>query len=89
MLYEIEPYIGAGPVRLNMTQQEIRQIIGPPLRSVRQPFEEYATDQFPDTHITTTYCYPGVCNSINFYGPATPTFGGRKFLNQPFAQARH
>lgn len=61
-VYEVEPHVGVGPVRLGMSRDEVRRIMPGPVDSFRKgPDALYETDGFHN------------CAFQVFYGGDTPT----------------
>jgi hypothetical protein len=87
MQFPIEPYVGAGPIRLGMTSQEIQNA----LSEVPKKFKKFKDDEFQTDSFKTFFAYykrPGVCEAIEFHQPADVTFRGVQLLNVPFEQSR-
>ena len=85
MIYEIESYIGAGPVRLGMTREEIRHALGVPVEEHRKTqWDELLDDVFGSLGIVVAYRKPGVCEFIEFGGIVFPTLKGESFLGRPY-----
>jgi len=84
---EIEPYVGAGPVRLGTTIEQVRQSVGAEVTTFKKaPTDEMGTDAFDSVGLHVYYKPPGVCEALELMAPADPTFRGRKLLGQPFSQ---
>jgi hypothetical protein len=86
--YEIEPYVGVGPIRLGMTREEVRSLI----EAERKPALHRGADKpgnwFPTLGLFVDYRAPGACEFLEFVGPLSPTFQGQTILGQPYRQAR-
>jgi hypothetical protein len=89
MDYTIYPYEGVGPIRLGMTQQEIRTILGEPEETVKKvPSSEYPLDYYVQLGIQVFYKKPWVCDSIEMVNNAKPTFQGQSFFDRPYSDLK-
>lgn len=88
MQYEIISYVGIGPIKLGMTQEEVRKAIGTEVRSVRRWGENFPSDSFDSPGITVGYHEPGICEFVELSGPVSPTFHGTTFLGRPYHEVR-
>jgi hypothetical protein len=101
MEYEIEPYVGVGPIRLGMTREEIHTAL------LEQPELTNKGDAIPADYYRTLglfvrYRTPGICEFVEMFGPPPtfftrgpsgfqepiflPTFQGRTLLGRPYRQ---
>lgn len=54
--YEVIPRVGAGPVKLGMTREEVRRVMPGPCQSfLKDPDAEHETDAFHDTGFQVFY----------------------------------
>jgi hypothetical protein len=90
MDYTIYPYEGVGPIRLGMTQQEIRAILGEPEKTfLRPPNSKYPTDFYIRLGLQITYKDPGVCNAIHTTnGEVKPVFQCQLLTDQPYSELK-
>lgn len=85
MQYEIVSYVGAGPIMLGMTREEVRKAINAPVHEFRKtPSDEYPADLFEGPGIEGEYRYPGVYDLVGFSGPISLTYQGESFLSKPY-----
>jgi hypothetical protein len=99
MEYEIEPYVGVGPIRLGMTKEEIHTIILEE-RELTKKGGDIPADYFPTLGLFVHYRAPGVCAFVEMFGPPIspysafqdstffPSFQGKTFLGRPYRQVR-
>jgi hypothetical protein len=85
MNFNIEPYIGVGPLKFGMTPTETRIALG----QSAQPFLKSQEDVLPSDAFDTLgihvhYKSPGVCVAIEFGLAADPMFRGRHLIERPF-----
>lgn len=89
MLYDIKPYVGAGPVEFGMSVSEVRNAIGGEFHTFKKTaISEMPTDAFKDKGIHVYYKNPGVCEAIEFGTPSEPIFLGHKLVGLPFKEAK-
>jgi hypothetical protein len=87
--FEIETFVGAGPIRFGMTGQEVRRSLPGPLRSFkRTPKVSVSSDHFTELGVIVNYKKPGIVNSIEFSRPSNPIFRGVALFNEPLDRAR-
>jgi hypothetical protein len=84
MDYEIEPYVGAGPVRFGMTRDQVRKVLDSEVRPSKKSSSDIPADFFPLLGIFVDYKPPGMCQAVEFAGPASPTFEGQHLLGRPY-----
>ncbi|MEO3879468.1 hypothetical protein [Rheinheimera fenheensis] len=53
--YEVEPYVGIGPVKLGMTRREVRELMGEP-SAVQDAYEKWGI-KFPDKDYFYENCF--------------------------------
>lgn len=83
MEFAIEPYVGAGKIRLGMTSQQIQDVLNAtPEKFKKSAKAEIETDAYKWCHIY--YKNPGVCEAIEFFQPAQVILGGQNLLGKPF-----
>ena len=80
-------YEGVGPIKLGMTQQQVRNAVGLEFKSfMKTPQSEMPTDNFIGTGIHVYYKSPGFCKAIEMLSPANPTFRKYRLIDSPFSQ---
>lgn len=81
MDFVIDPYVGAGNLRLGMTTQEVREIMGVEPEPLEKAAREQSTaDLFEQQGIVVFYDEQGRSEAIEFNGPATPAYDGQSLL---------
>lgn len=90
MIYEIEPYVGVGPIRLGMTREEIHTTIVEERELTMHRGREKPGDFFPALGLFVDYRAPGICELVEFAlsDPLSPTFQNQAFLSQSYRLAR-
>lgn len=90
MIYEIEPYVGIGPIRLGMTREEVHTTIVEEREPALHRGREKPGDFFPALGLFVDYRAPGVCEFVEFVlsGPLSPTFQNQTFLGRSYRLAR-
>ena len=87
MNLEIFPYEGVGPIKLGMTQTEVRNAIASEFKTfMKTQASEMATDNFIGKGIHVYYKVPGICKAIELHPPSVPTFRGYRLIDIPFDQ---
>ena len=87
MEFIIHPRQGIGPVRLGMSRQEIRTILGVPPDTFRQnQFADTDTDYFVSIGIMADFDAGERCNFITAVSEARPTFQNRPIVGVPHDQ---
>jgi hypothetical protein len=88
MNLEIKPYIGVGPIRFGMTRDEVLRIVGHPVITVKPflkgPHAGIPTDAFDELGIHVFYKIGYLCEAIEMYLAADPTFNGQRLIERPF-----
>jgi hypothetical protein len=87
MDYEIKPYVGVGPVRFGMTSDEVRKALDSEVRPSKKSSGDIPADFFTVLGIFADYRPPGICQALEFAGPASPTFEGQRLLGRPYSEA--
>ena len=83
MDFLIKSFVGAGPIRFGMSQQEVRQLtLGPVRVFKRTPTQALPSDHFTDLGVVVEYKSPGVVEAIEFSEPANPIFNGFSLFGQ-------
>lgn len=54
-IYEVEPYIGIGPIKLGMTRQAVRELLGEP-STIQNAYENWGI-KFPDKDYYYESCF--------------------------------
>jgi len=89
MEFQIETFVGAGPIRFGMTAQEVQKALPGPMRSFkRTPNVVVPSDHFTELGVIVNYEPTGRVNSIEFSRPSSPTFRGHSLLDETVDQAR-
>lgn len=87
-MYEIEPYVGVGPIRLGMSREEIHTLGFDEPEPMADRGEEAPGDYFPTLGLYVDYRTPGVCEFVEFAGPLSPLFQQQTFLGFPYRLAK-
>jgi hypothetical protein len=89
MDFEIETFVGAGPIRFGMTPQEVRLSLPGPVRSFkRTPSVRVPSDHFLDFGVIVNYKTPAAVDSIEFSRTSNPSFRGVALFNTTVDQAK-
>lgn len=88
MDYEIEPYVGVGPIRFGMTRKEIGAVLSAERQDAPKRGTDKPGDYYPTLGLFIDYRFPGVCGFIECGGPLLFTFQGQAFLGPPYGTAR-
>lgn len=86
--YQIEPYVGVGPIRFGMTRQEVQLLIAWDRQPTMHRGGDKPGDYFSPLGLFVDYRAPGVCEFVEFGGPLVPVLHGQTFLGQPYRLAR-
>jgi len=87
MNLQISPYEGVGPIKLGMTQDEVRKAVGTDFKLfMKGSTSAMPTDDFIGTGIHVFYRKPGLCEAVEMFSPASPTFRGYRLIGIPFSQ---
>lgn len=83
--FEIEPHIGAGPIRLGQSREEVHGIMGAPFRPYSKVPGEPLTDTYFGTDLQVYYDAGDRVEYIELDGPGfiNPTLRGRTLLFAP------
>lgn len=85
MKFQISPFMGAGELRLGMTPDQVRSVLGVEYRSFkRTPSTTYPHDYFTSLGVFAYYKAPGLLEAIEFTAPAEPIYKGKNLLNLPY-----
>ncbi len=84
MNYPIKPYSGVGQINFRMTIAEVRKTLDSELGNSLKPGKDMPSDFFKSLGIFVDYRSPGICQAVEFTGPASPTFEGRELIGEPF-----
>jgi hypothetical protein len=85
--FDIEPYVGAGPVRLGFSVDEVEESLGQPSIAIDKGGAR-PTATFPELGVHAHIAADGSCEAIEFMRPATATLDGQPLLGRPFAEVR-
>jgi hypothetical protein len=87
--FEIESYQGILNCHFGMDTSQIRKVLGAPTKTFKKTSTSvYPTDAFDNLGVHVFYKQPGVCEAIELFSPAQPTFQNRQLIGQPFNQLR-
>ena len=90
--YAIMSYVGVGPLRLGMTRADIHRLLGEEATSFRRAPtiipDEIPQDRYANRGIFIDYSPLGLCRSIEFAGPAAPSWRGEPLLGRPYREVR-
>lgn len=87
MNYDIEPYVGVGPIKFGMPREAVRQALGVEPRIFKKtPLSEMPADAYDEWGIHVHYDPPGVCCAVELAAPAAPTFRGQNLLGRSFGE---
>lgn len=85
MEFKINPYVGAEPILLGMTSEQIESIIGVKARKFKKsPYSETLTDAFECFHVY--YKSNGQCEAVEFFEPANLVFNGVYLIGKPYSE---
>lgn len=89
MELNIISYVSIGPIKLGMTRSEIRNILNSKVTEFTKSQEsENTTDSFDELGIHVYYKDGDMCEAIEVFEPANPTFNGNILVGVPFMQVR-
>lgn len=83
MSYEIRPYAGVGKIDFTMTPAEVRKVLHTKVKASKKG-GEIPSDFFEDLGIFVDYRTPGICEAVEFAGPASPTLQGRQLIGKSY-----
>lgn len=86
MNYDIKSHAGVGPIRFGMKSSEIRKVMHEEPEPVDKSSNGIPADYFRQLGIFVFYKQPGICEAVEFFGPASPTFDGQYILGQPYVE---
>ncbi len=87
--YDIRAYEGILDCQFGMTIAQIHTILGFPDSSFKKaPTSECPTDAYDRLGFHIFYEAPGVCNAIEMFSPAQPTFNDHLLIGQPFSELK-
>jgi hypothetical protein len=87
MRFVVEPYVGAGPVRLGADVDEIEVALGQRSIAIDKGGAR-PTATFPELGVHAHFAADGTCEAIELMKPARPVLDGQPLLGQPFAAVR-
>ena len=88
--YDIRAYEGILDCQFGMTIAQIHTILGFPESSFKKaPTSECPTDAYDRLGFHIFYKALGVCNAIEMFSPAQPTFNNRLLIGQPFSELKN
>jgi hypothetical protein len=90
VVYEIEPYVGVGPIRFGMTREQVHATIVGERKPTLHRGREKPGDFFPALELFVDYRAPGICEFVEFAlsSPLSPTLQNQAFLGQSYRVAR-
>jgi len=82
---EVEPHVGAGPIKLGLSREEVRKVMGAPFRTYAKVPGEPLTDTYFGTDLQVCYDATDRVEYIELNGPGSinPTLRGRTLLFAP------
>jgi len=86
MDYEIESYVGVGPIRFGMSREDVRKAVTSPVETAARTSSGIPSDFFPADGIFVYYRQPGITEAVEFSGPCSPAFRGEHFLGRPYRE---
>lgn len=85
MIIEHLEYIGAGPIRFGMTQNQVRSVIPVAFKSFKRTKDSvFPTDAFESEGIYVLYKSPGVCEAVEVTSPSDVLFRGTPCIGQNY-----
>jgi hypothetical protein len=83
--FEVEPHVGAGPIKLGQSRDEVREVMGAPFRTYSRVPGEPLTDTYFGTDLQVSYDARDRVEYIELNGPGSinPTLRGRTLLFAP------
>ena len=83
--FEVEPHVGAGPIKLGLSRGELRKLMGAPFRTYSKVPGEPLTDTYFGTDLQVYYDAGDRVEYIELNGPRSinPTLRGRTLLFAP------
>ncbi len=84
MNFEIVPGRGVGPITFGMTREALREVLAVPVEPSLKSIAAAPADFFKSLGLFVDYKPPGLCEAIEFNGPASPTFKGKPFLGTSY-----
>jgi hypothetical protein len=95
MDYTIHPFEGVGPIKLGMTPQQVRAVLGEPDDSFKKGGKGFPTDAYDTLSVHVLYEHPGICNEIWLFlepddptSGCNPTFQGYGLKGRTFAELK-
>jgi hypothetical protein len=77
VIFDIESFVSAGPIRFGMTQLDVRRLNLGTIRSFRRtPSQLVPSDQFLELGVVVSYKPPGIVETIEFSPPSRPVYCG-------------
>jgi hypothetical protein len=87
--YEIEPYVGVGPLRFGMSREEVKRALGGEPRVFKKsPLSDALTDAFDESGVHIYYNADDGCCAVELATPASPVLNGQALLGRPFSELR-
>lgn len=87
MIFPVEPYTGAGPVRLGMRVGDIEAALGQQA-VLADKGGEGPVATFPGVGVHAEIAADGHCTAIELRPPAVPVLDDQPLLGPPFAEVR-
>lgn len=73
--FDLQPYLGAGPLRLGMSRIQVEDVLGPPDKTKRTVFRNETQEFRRESGLQTVYSAPGeALVEISFYGNQSVAF---------------
>src|SRR3954465_6802257 len=87
MDFILKPDVGALPVRFGMPRAEGRRVLGPdPSRVKKLITSPFPRDTFIQAGAHVYYRDPDVCEAVELFSPASPTFQNQVLLGRPVSE---
>jgi hypothetical protein len=88
MTFEINSYVGVGPILFGMTAEEVRSTLGCAYKEFkRTPISKTITDAFQPLGIFVCYTIDRKCNAVEMARPAQAFYAGHELLRDSFDKA--
>lgn len=85
MIFHIQSFQNAGPVKLRMPRDEVRKILASqPISLASKARSTTPSDIFQKLGVHVHYDEDALCEAIELFAPAAPIFQGQYLFNKPF-----
>jgi hypothetical protein len=86
MDFDIKPYVGVGPITFGVSSEKVRKTLRAKAEAVNKGCSGIPADFFTALGIFVYYRQPGVCQALEFAGPASPTFRSQHLLGRSYRE---